>query len=221
MDRFPQLRWSKRHPGKYRWVLYEMWPMTDPITQQRAVLVCEQNISQVKALEEQFKRTNERLEAQLEEALAQRDPVHKPAIDIDTPADKTLKLLDKIMRGQEVSARAAMELRDAILQAGDLRQPVNFNEQMMKNSQTMLDSEVSQSLIQLLSSKRPTKVEEEPTTFTSSDSGACEDMPHLRIKTQPVTQESVRQLIALSRNLPDEVLSVLAKVDDWQGTAGG
>ncbi|GFH12783.1 phosphodiesterase [Haematococcus lacustris] len=255
--RFPQLRWSKRHPGKYRWVLYEMWPMTDPITQQRAVLVCEQNISQVKALEEQFKRTNERLEAQLEEALAQRDPVHKPAIDIDTPADKTLKLLDKIMRGQEVrawtcanyassnlnthasrtsihifyrmllcnslpwlvvqvSARAAMELRDAILQAGDLRQPVNFNEQMMKNSQTMLDSEVSQSLIQLLSSKRPTKVEEEPTTFTSSDSGACEDMPHLRIKTQPVTQESVRQLIALSRNLPDEVLSVLAKVDDWQ-----
>ncbi|KAL6760116.1 3',5'-cyclic-nucleotide phosphodiesterase [Haematococcus lacustris] len=60
------------------------------------------------------------------------------------------------------------------------------------------------------------QVEEEPTTFTSSDSGACEDMPHLRIKTQPVTQESVRQLIALSRNLPDEVLSVLAKVDDWQ-----
>lgn len=43
-----------------------------------------------------------RLEAQLEEALAQRDPVHKPAIDIDTPADKTLKLLDKIMRGHEV-----------------------------------------------------------------------------------------------------------------------
>lgn len=79
-----------------------MWPLTDPITQQKAVLVCEQNISQVKALEEQFKKQNQRLEAQLEEALAQRDPVHKPAIDIDTPADKTLKLLDKIMRGHEV-----------------------------------------------------------------------------------------------------------------------
>jgi len=51
-----------------------------------------------------------------------------------------------------------MELRDAILEAGDLRQPVNFNEQLMKNSQTVLDSEVSQSLIQLLSSKRPAKV---------------------------------------------------------------
>lgn len=58
--RFPQLRWSKRHPGKYRWVLYEMWPLSDPITHQKAVLVCEQNISQVKALEEQFKKQNQR-----------------------------------------------------------------------------------------------------------------------------------------------------------------
>lgn len=105
-----------------------------------------------------------RLEAQLEEALAQRDPVHKPAIDIDTPADKTLKLLDKIMRGHEVSAREAIELRDAIIQAGDLRQPVNFNEQLMKNSQTVLDSEVSQSLIQLLSSRRPAKVRPQRTS---------------------------------------------------------
>jgi len=46
-----------------------------------------------------------RLEAQLEEALAQR-AIHKPAIDIDTPADKTLKLLDKIMRGHDVSIRS-------------------------------------------------------------------------------------------------------------------
>ena len=58
----------------------------------------------------------------------------------------------------QVGARDAMELRDAILDAGDLRQPVNFNEQLMKNSQTVLDSEISQSLIQLLSSKRPAKV---------------------------------------------------------------
>lgn len=58
--RFPQLRWSKRHPGKYRWVLYEMWPLTDPVTQQKAVLVCEQNISQVKALEEQIRKQNQR-----------------------------------------------------------------------------------------------------------------------------------------------------------------
>ncbi len=58
----------------------------------------------------------------------------------------------------QVLPREAMELRDAILHAGDLRQPVNLNEQLMKNSQTVLDSEVSQSLIQLLSSRRPAKV---------------------------------------------------------------
>ena len=55
-----QLRWSKRHAGKYRWVLYEMWPLSDTVTHQRAVLVCEQNISQVKALEDQFKKQNQR-----------------------------------------------------------------------------------------------------------------------------------------------------------------
>ena len=156
--RFPQLRASKRIPGKYRWVLYEMWPLTDPITQQRCVLVCEQNITQVKSLEEQFRKQNQRLEAQLEEALAQRDPVHKSAIDIDTPADKTLKLLDKIMRGHEVTAREAIELHDSIVRAGDLRQPVNFNEQLMQQSHTMLDQEVGQSLIQLLSSRRTAQV---------------------------------------------------------------
>ena len=102
LSRFPQLRASKRIPGKYRWVLYEMWPLTCPITQQPCVLVCEQNITQVKSLEEQFRKQNQRLEAQLEEALAQRDMVHKSAIDIDTPADKTLKMLDKFMKGYEV-----------------------------------------------------------------------------------------------------------------------
>lgn len=58
--RFPQLRWSKRHPGKYRWVLYEMWPLADPVSGQKSVLVCEQNISQVKALEEQIRKQNQR-----------------------------------------------------------------------------------------------------------------------------------------------------------------
>ncbi len=130
--------------------------------------------------------------------------MHRPSIDIDTPAQKTLKLLDKLMRGLEVRAaqqlkqglashgwhaltrtrsrrasdahlcmpalcvvamvaqvspREAMELRDTILHAGaDLRQPLNLSEQLMRNSQTVLDNEVTQSLIQLLSLKRPTKV---------------------------------------------------------------
>lgn len=153
--RFAQLRASARTPGKFRWVLYEMWPLNDPVTRKRAVLVCEQNITQVKSLEEQFKRQNQRLEAQLEEALAQRDGTHRPTIDIDTPTDKTLKLLDKIMRGHEVSAREAMDLRDAIISVGgDLRQPVNFNQQVMHSDPSLLGQEVGASLIQLLSTNR-------------------------------------------------------------------
>ena len=45
--RFAQLRASARTPGKFRWVLYEMWPLKDPVTRLRSVLVCEQNITQV------------------------------------------------------------------------------------------------------------------------------------------------------------------------------
>jgi hypothetical protein len=40
--------------------------------------------TQVKALEEQFKKENERLEAELEEARAKKG--HHSVIDIDTPA---------------------------------------------------------------------------------------------------------------------------------------
>ena len=46
--RLPQKRWSQRVPGKYRWVLYEMWPMADPVSGQPAMLVTEQNISEVR-----------------------------------------------------------------------------------------------------------------------------------------------------------------------------
>ena len=35
--------------------------------------------------------------------------------------------------------------------------------------------------------------------------GAEDNMPHLRFTTQPFTPECVRNLIALSKNMPDEV----------------
>jgi hypothetical protein len=41
-------------------------------------------VVQVKSLEEQFKRENERLEAELEEVRSKA--IHQPVIDIDTPA---------------------------------------------------------------------------------------------------------------------------------------
>lgn len=202
--RFRQLRWSKRHPGKFRWVLYEMWPLPDPVTKLKSMLVTEQNISEFIAQEQTFRRQNNRLKAQLEEALTERS--HQPSIDIDTPADKTLKFLDKLIQGDEVSPREAFDLRDAILHAADLLQPVNFSEQLMKTNQSVLDTEVSQNLIQLLSSRRSIQVEEA--------------QPHAhapaRVARADVSLEAVSSLLALQRNLPDAVTVVLSKVDEWQ-----
>ncbi|GAX75245.1 hypothetical protein CEUSTIGMA_g2690.t1 [Chlamydomonas eustigma] len=209
--RFPQLRASKRIPGKYRWVLYEMWPLTDPITQQPCALVCEQNITQVKSLEEQFRKQNQRLEEQLEEALAQRDMRHKSAIDIDTPADKTLKLLDKIMRGHEVAAKEAMELHDAIVRSGDLRQPVNFNEQVLEQSQScLMDQEVGHSLIQLLSSRK-TAVQER----CEGDDGPTSSSGNHHVPSGEQVPDA-QDIIQFTRNMPDDVMTMLFEVDSWQ-----
>lgn len=204
--RFPQLRYSKRHPGKFRWVLYEMWPLMDPIGSKPAVLVTEQNITQVKSLEEQFKKENERLEAELEEVRSKT--THHPLIDIDTPADKTIKMLDKIVRGFEVSPKEAMELREAILTSGDLRQPVNLNEQLLKNSRNALESEVNQSLIQLLSTQKPNKPQ--------MDDISEESMSEKGDDNPATNEEAVQAMLNLHQNIPSEVEAVLAKVDDWQ-----
>eukprot|EP00983_Pelagomonas_calceolata_P131117 1161744-Pelagomonas_calceolata.AAC.12 len=72
--------------------------------------------------------------------------------------------------------------------------------------------------------------EEAPPSNPPSESHSGK-LPHLRIAaTQPVTQESVHRLIAITKDMPDksfltyalappaalQMLSVLAKVDDWQ-----
>lgn len=235
--RFAQLRASARTPGKFRWVLYEMWPLKDPVTHQRAVLVCEQNITQVKALEDKFKKQNKRLEAQLQEALAQRDGTHRPTIDIDTPSDKTLKLLDKIMRGEEVSAREANELRDAIISTGgDLRHPVNFIQQVMHSDQPTMDHEVGASLIQLLSYATQStleRVEEEGGGPTPPGAGSStyavgdpsdqrtSNLGHLQSPNiswshpRVIEDSSVHEIMRITKTIPDKLLTVLEKVDSW------
>ena len=46
-----------------------------------------------------------RLKASLAEALSSRDGRSFPTFDMDTPAERTLGILDKIMHGESVSAR--------------------------------------------------------------------------------------------------------------------
>ncbi|WIA11311.1 hypothetical protein OEZ85_011434 [Tetradesmus obliquus] len=84
--RLPQLRYSKRRPGKCRWVLYEMWGMDDPVTGLPALLVTEQNITQVKSVEEQYSSHMRQLEVQLEEALQQQQQAEAAAAAAEAAA---------------------------------------------------------------------------------------------------------------------------------------
>eukprot|EP00798_Chlamydomonas_sp_ICE-L_P002633 gene2633-5006_t len=142
------------------------------------------------------------LEAQLKAALAQHShgPMHKPAIDIDTPADKTLKMLDRIMAGP------TLELQDAILRAGDLRQPVNLSKQLMQNSQTLVDNEVSKSLIQLLSTQQLDMIQEDEQVAPRR---------HSREAIFNVSSSGVDSLISLVKNVPEPLLTVLEQADGW------
>ena len=115
----------------------------------------------------------------------------------------------------QVTAREAMELHDSIVRAGDLRQPVNFNEQMMRNSRSTLDQEVGQSLIQLLSSRKTAQIEAIPeeqdvlhpgsSCLDDSGTNACGHESNVPSMSEAVSDKSVQYLITLKKQIPDEV----------------
>ena len=41
----------RKNPGQVKYVEFEMWPIVDPVTQQPAILVSENNITRRKSLE--------------------------------------------------------------------------------------------------------------------------------------------------------------------------
>ena len=66
-----------------------------------------------------------RLKDSLAHALAKRDEI--PAFDTDTPADKTLKLLERMMHGEDVGLPDIIGLRDIIVRSGkEMRTPINL-----------------------------------------------------------------------------------------------
>ena len=103
-----------------------------------------------------------------------------------------------------------MELHDSIVRAGDLRQPVNFNEQMMQNSRSILDQEVGQSLIQLLSSRKTSQInvilEEEEEVFPTPE------LSEERKSHDPASEESVKDFVMLTKQMPDEVSEGFTKL---------
>ncbi|KAF5843139.1 hypothetical protein DUNSADRAFT_2175 [Dunaliella salina] len=109
-------------------------------------------------LEEQKEKvheTNLRLKESLVEALAARDmslECEDTFIDIESPTDKAIQLLNKFLEGQEVTVREVLAVRDVLLAAGpdDFLQPVNFREQMDAQMTGTMDEDVGRSLMDML-----------------------------------------------------------------------
>ena len=59
--------------------------------------------------------------------------VSSAAVDTDTPLDKTVKMLDRIMDGDMPSAQDAIDLRNMILCSENLRQPAKLKEQLLED----------------------------------------------------------------------------------------
>ncbi|KAF5833462.1 hypothetical protein DUNSADRAFT_10217 [Dunaliella salina] len=124
------------------------------VLEERAELLAAQNAAQ----EEAYLRMGEALE----EALIQRDenqgaPKYK-GFHVETPAEKALELLDKILHGIHPGMREVLEVRDSILMAGtDLRVPLRLEDQVVQElgQSTPVDTEVAAALTQLLAAGGP------------------------------------------------------------------
>ncbi|KAL0017811.1 hypothetical protein WJX77_012263 [Trebouxia sp. C0004] len=171
--------------GRSKWAMIEMSPVLDPVDKKPAVLVQRYNISQQKQLElqlhlqqEALQRHNQELEQdalateqekaklqqeadslaeQLEAVLHDKFATTSTGFDADTPIDKTMKFLQSIIMGGVPKVQAALELYDILSESNiDLRQPVGLEEQLLKDD--VLDSEVGQSMLQLLQGNTPVTV---------------------------------------------------------------
>ncbi|DBA72255.1 TPA: putative 3',5'-cyclic phosphodiesterase pde-3, variant 2 [Trebouxia sp. C0005] len=171
--------------GRSKWAMIEMSPMLDPVDKKPAVLVQRYNITQQKQLElqlhlqqEALQRHNQELEQdalateqekaklqqeadslaeQLEAVLHDKFATTSTGFDADTPIDKTMKFLQSIIMGGVPKVQAALELYDILSESNiDLRQPVGLEEQLLKDD--VLDSEVGQSMLQLLQGNAPVTV---------------------------------------------------------------
>lgn len=124
---------------------------------QTASHVCEPLAgSQVKAHEEKFIRQNEHLQAQLQEALSKQNSLDQisSGIQIDTPAEKTLKFLDRLLTGSDINMNEVQELRNVLMTVRDVHLPVDLTGQLEIKGEQLggMDTEVKDSLVQLLGS---------------------------------------------------------------------
>ncbi|KAL6759535.1 hypothetical protein V8C86DRAFT_3024861 [Haematococcus lacustris] len=127
---------------------------------------------------------NERLKESLVEALAARDEAMKleSLIDTDSPADKAIQVLNKLLEGREVTPHEAMAVRDAIVEAGtDLLQPVNLRAQMGAQISSGLDEDVGRSLLDMLITHQPINISQQQRRSLDGDPRLHKDWRRMRI----------------------------------------
>ncbi|KAK9863546.1 hypothetical protein WJX84_008465 [Apatococcus fuscideae] len=159
---------SMKSSGMKKWTMYEMWPATDSVVPQQAMLVSTLNVThqrqlemQLEAAKEQLLRQNVQLEASkckleadqanLQMRLKQALKLAKaPRTHVDTQAvaDKAIALLDMVLEGDAMDLKEVMAVRNAMVGTTDLRQPLNLGDQLLHKSG--LSTEVGQAMIDLL-----------------------------------------------------------------------
>ncbi|KAK9837615.1 hypothetical protein WJX74_001448 [Apatococcus lobatus] len=160
---------------KTKWITYEIWPALDPMTSQPAMLINTLDMTEQKSLEIELEhakrellRRNQSLETRktkleadqaglkrqqqaLADQLKQALELHlhpRTAVDTMTVADKAINVLEKIIQGHQPSLQEAVDVRNAMVEAHDLRQPQNLDKQLMQESG--ISKDVGLAMVELL-----------------------------------------------------------------------
>ncbi|KAK9830386.1 hypothetical protein WJX72_011468 [[Myrmecia] bisecta] len=175
--RYVQTRMSSKGSGS-RFILFEVWPLTDPVTGELSMLVSLHNVSEQKKMElelqkhkDALERANQDLEMEnlsLEnhnqmieqekaelaahlEAVMAKTQGPKKTIDAETPLDKVLKLLDGLVLGQKPVVEDILAVRALLTSSSDLRAPVELEQQLM--AAESMEEDVSRAIMQMLNIK--------------------------------------------------------------------
>lgn len=147
-----QLKMAKRRdPKKHRWVEFEMWAARDPVTDKGAILVNQTNLQETKRLELELKGKHDDLRAKNEILQSELDRANRDkseSLDLDSTVDKTINLLEGIIRGNQPTEEELRALKRA-LRTRNLRAP-NRLEEMLLGNKAGFEGEVGLSLFEML-----------------------------------------------------------------------
>ncbi|KAK9824943.1 hypothetical protein WJX74_008964 [Apatococcus lobatus] len=148
-------RKSHSKPHLTKWVMIEMWPTIDPITNQQSLMVHKGAITEVKQAKNQaLHEVQQRLAQQLEEANRLNSHIaaseSQISFDAQTPLDKVLQLLQELLKGKQPDPSRVRSIRDILLRSPDVRQPISLESQLLSEGPGGLGGEKGRSLLDMV-----------------------------------------------------------------------